>query len=549
MKKSKTFKIIANILVAVVAFLYFAINNVNLNPFYFEGAFFWCLVITAYIALWTAFKFGSFLPKFTPNESGKVDVTPGKPIPKTIKILLVAPWAFLLVMMIFSSPLISWPAYRDQLGESEVKTFSSDMQAMDMSQIPIVDKYLALKLADKKLGEKPSLGSQVLLGRPTIQKVNGKLIWAVPLHHSGFFKWITNLDGAAGYITVSATNINDVHYVDNYKIKYHPGSYFFHDLERYLRFTGAAFTGITDYSFELDDNGQPYWVVSTYQNKRGFNLPEATGVITVNASTGEHHQYDMDNIPDWVDRVQPENFILNQIHNQGEYVHGIFNFSDKDKFKPSQGAAIVYNNDRCYLFTGLTSVGQDESAIGFMMIDMVTKEPILYQMNGATEYSAQKSAEGKVQHLEYSASFPIILNVDGNATYFMPLKDREGLIKQYAFVSVENYSSVGVGETIKNALRDYQKVLKNDGFTSNEFTNSENEEKLTAKVLRIASEFNGTETVYKLILEDHKGKIFVISALVNDELTLTQPGDTVEIHYYNSPDNTVFAHYFDNKSL
>lgn len=550
MKKSKKFRLLVNIGIALAAFLYFAINNVNLNPLYFEGAFFWCLVITAYIAAWVAFKFGDLIPKFVPDENGgRVRVEKGEPMPKKVKIILLTPWILLVVTMILSSPIINWSAYRDQLGESEIKTFSNDMQAMDIDQIPIVDKHLALKLADKKLGEKPSLGSQVFLGEPTIQRVDGKLIWAVPLHHSGFFKWITNLNGTAGYITVSATNFNDVHYVDSYKIKYHPHSFFFHDLERYLRFTGYAFDGITDYSFELDDEGQPYWVVSTYKNLRGFNLPEATGVITVNATTGESHKYTLADVPQWVDRVQPESFIVNQIYNQGEYVHGIFNFSDKDKFKPSRGTAIVYNNDRCYLFTGLTSVGQDESAIGFMMVDMVTKQPILYQMNGATEYSAQKSAEGKVQHLEYTASSPIILNVNGNPTYFMPLKDREGLIKQYAFVSVINYSNVGVGETITYALQDYEKVLKNDSFSSNQFVKPDKEKSVTAKVQRISSEYNGTETVYKFLLEGHTDKIFIASALLSDDLALTREGDTVTVKYGNNDSAILYVYEFNNKEF
>ena len=117
--------------------------------------------------------------------------------------------------------------------------------------------------------------------------------------------------------------------------------------------------------------------------------------------------YSIDEVPEWVDRVQPESFIVNQINNKGEYVHGIFNFSDKDKYRTSQGEAIIYNNDDCYLFTGLTSIGQDESAIGFMMVDMVTKEPILYQMNGATEKSAQQSAQGlSLIHISRRGIFP-----------------------------------------------------------------------------------------------------------------------------------------------
>ena len=205
---------------------------------------------------------------------------------------------------------------------------------------------------------------------------------------------------------VSATNVNDVEYVDAYPIKYQPDSYLLDDLERHLRLNGALFDGIVDESFELDDSGQPYWIVTSYRNTRGFALPEARGVYAVNASTGETTYYSIDEVPDWIDRVQPEDFVLNQINNQGEYVHGIFNFSDKDKFRTSEGEAIIYNNGSCYLFTGLTSIGQDESAIGFIMVDMVTKQPILYQMNGATEESAQLSPRARCSIRGTRPAFP-----------------------------------------------------------------------------------------------------------------------------------------------
>ena len=131
-------------------------------------------------------------------------------------------------------------------------------------------------------------------------------------------------------------------------------------------------------------------------------------MLTVNATTGETTHYTIATLPDWVDRVQPENFVMQQIQNQGVYVHGIFNFSNQDKFRPSQGDIIIYNGARCYLFTGLTSVGSDESAIGFILVDMVTKESNIYQMSGATEMAAQSSAEGKVQQFGYRASFPTV---------------------------------------------------------------------------------------------------------------------------------------------
>lgn len=541
----KKFRIAAFSAITVFAVFYWFMEAINLNPLYYEGAIFWCVLISAYVAAWALLKFGEFIPQVLPNGMKNFSYQPAQKFPKLAKILIIAPWVFLIVMSIGSSVIFNWKAYRDQLGEPEIKTFSSQVQILDTNQIPVVDKYLAVKLADKKLGERPSLGSQVRLGVPTIQMVNEKLVWAVPLHHSGLFKWLTNMSGTPGYVLVSATNVNDVEYIDGYSIKYHPNSYLLHDLSRHVRFSGGMFEGITDYSFELDDNGQPYWVVSTYKNLRGFALPEATGAIIVNASTGETNKYALAEIPTWVDRVQPEDFIINQIYNKGEYVNGFLNFSDKDKYKPSDGDAIVYNEGKCYLFTGLTSVGADQSAIGFMMVDMVTKQPHLYQMNGATERSAQSSAQGKVQHLGYEASFPIILNIDGEATYFMTLKDREGLIKQYAFVNVSSYSSVGVGETIPAAMKDYEKVLKNSGIAA-DFAPAGDEKTATGEVLRIASEYNGTDTVYKIIVSGNEDKIFIALANTSDELALTEIGDNVTINYFDSESPIIAVDSFDN---
>ncbi len=536
--------------ITLVLVLYVLHDSINLNPLYMEGATFWCFVITAYVLAGVFLKAGSLFVqtmRSPDNANGPYKVVPKLNIPKWALWIVIIPWAFVIIMSIISSPLISFPAYRDQLGEPEVRDFSSDIQVMDMSQVPIVDKDLASRLADKKLGERPSLGSQVYLGEPTIQQVNGELIWVVPLQHSGFFMWLSNMDGTPGYITVSATNSNDVEYVENYKIKYQPYSYLFDDLTRYVRFTSALFTGITDYSFELDDAGQPHWVVTTFENVRGFALPEATGAIVVNASTGESVQYTIDNLPDWVDRVQPEQFIMNQINNQGLYVHGIFNFSNRDKFQSSEGDTIIYNGDNCYLFTGLTSVGSDESAIGFVMVDMVSKQSIRYQISGATEYSAQNSAEGKVQHLQYDASFPLILNVAGQPTYFMTLKDAEGLIKQYAFVSVENYSIVGTGETIRDASNDYTKSLGNDGSGS-AFT-EEDLLTVTGTVVRIASEFSGSETVYIMTIQEESGKIFTASSSVSSQLALTLPGDRVSLSYYDNSTELQNCMEFENLSM
>ena len=542
MKKKTQF--LLNLALTAIFFILIIFQGPNLNPLYPDGAFSWCFIISCYVVLNFFVALGSV--RVGANEYGRPQISIDKSVRgyKRGFVLLAILWVLYFGVSILSMPLFNYKAYRDQLGVPAVSEFTDTVQPLALDQLPIVDKSLARELADKKVGENPGLGSQVILGTPVIQKVDGKLVWVVPLEHSGFFKWLKNMDGSAGYIVVSASDVSDVTLVTDYKIKYQANAYLLDDLNRHVRFFGGGlFKGLTDYSFELDDDGVPYWVITSYQNRWLFNLPEADGVLTVNATTGETTHYTIATLPDWVDRVQPENFVMQQIQNQGVYVHGIFNFSNQDKFRPSQGDIIIYNGARCYLFTGLTSVGSDESAIGFILVDMVTKESNIYQMSGATEMAAQSSAEGKVQQFGYRASFPMIINLDGQPTYFMTLKDNAGLIKQYAFVSVSNYTNVGTGETIDSALRNFRQVLGNAGVN---ITTGQTISKEEGTVLRIASETIDNTVTYKLILEEKQDYIFTVSYDLSNELALTQPGDKVALEYMDDPSGICSASSFDN---
>jgi hypothetical protein len=539
MKKTKM--IVLLILVLLFGAIIF-LASPNLNPLYQEGLSFWSFVVTVFsLTLWVL----NTGEKSIVNQYGN---SVKFSIPKRGRIyfaVAAAPWVILIIVNIFSSVLFHTDSYKNQMPEPENRTFSSDVQAIDIARLPVVDTSLAALLADKKLGEKPALGSQVTLGEPTIQKVNDKLVWVVPLLHSGFFKWISNMGGTPGYILVSATNPRDVTYIDKFPVKYQPNAYFLDNLQRHTRLSGGLFTGLTDYSFEINDEGKPYWVVTTYKNKVGFNLPEADGVIIVDAATGESIKYSINNVPKWVDRVQPSDFLMTQVANRGNYIHGIFNFSNKDKFQPSEGNAIIYNGGRCYLYTGLTSVGADESATGIMLIDMVTKKPYRYQISGATEYAAQQSAQGKVQNLKYVASFPLLTNVDGQPTYFMTLKDDAGLIKQYAFVSIIDYTSVGTGDTIGNAISNYRSVMKNTSGSS-EIGTGDQQQELQGTIDRISSEIISGNTVYSMILKEKQDKIFTAVADISPELSLTKNGDTVKISYVKSDHAVINIAAFDN---
>ncbi len=515
----------------------------NLNPLYAEGAFWLLATVSVLIVLNSPAALAGVKIYRTPSGQFGVDIdSKAKGFQKVLKVIALL-WGIYFLATVLSSPLFRASAYRDQLGTPQVAQFSEDIQLVDLSQVPIVDAALAYNLADKKLGENPGMGSQVFLGEPVIQQVNGELKWIVPLQHSGFFKWLQNSHGSAGYIQVSATNLQDIQFIEA-PIKYQPNSYFWDDITRYLRTVkGYAFSGITDYSFEVNDQGEPFWIISTYENKWLFALPEATGVITLHATTGETEQYTIDTVPDWVDRVQPEEFIYSQINNQGMFVHGIWNFSNKDKFQTSDEEAIVYNDGSCYLFTGLTSVGTDESSIGFIMVNMVTKESNIYQISGATENKAMESAEGEVQQFGYRATSPIIINHNGIPTYFITLKDNGGLIKQYAFVSVPDVTSVGAGSTISAAQRNYNTALS----ATNTFVEEDGDmASVTGTVHRFASEDDVEGLEYKLILAEDPTKIFLLAPELSPELALTQAGDRVSLDYRESESGVVTATSFDN---
>lgn len=546
--KFKKFKVITFVILIVIYGLIIFFGAPNLNPLYSDGLAFWCFVITSFlIVMWLVGGVGKIVNHREVRDiHGDAIRLPG--MKKWLIALAILPWVILILVNVFTMPLFFPDQYRDQMTKPEAHNFTSDIQPLDISQLPVVDYNLAKKLADKKLGEKPALGSQVTLGDPTIQRVDGKLVWVVPLQHSGFFKWASNMAGSPGYIVISANNPANVQYVDKYPIKYQPNGYFMDNLNRKIRFSGAIFKGVTDYSFELDDSGKPYWVITTYKNRLGFSLPEADGVLIMDAATGATTSYALDKVPSWVDRVQPTDFVMTQLNNRGSYIHGVFNFSNKDKFQTSENYAIVYNKGRCYLFTGLTSVGSDESATGFMMVDLVSKKSLLYNMSGATEYAAQKSAEGKFQNYRYTASFPLITNVSGEPTYFMTLKDEEGLIKQYAFVSVKNYMVVGTGESIPDAVNDYARGLTESGSGSGAITTAQ-KQKLSGTIARIASEQQGGNTIYRFTLTDQPGKIFSAPFDISNELSLTMPGDVVDIEYNTTTQSLITITAFDNQNI
>ncbi|MGL5316558.1 MAG: hypothetical protein ACRC92_25095 [Peptostreptococcaceae bacterium] len=455
-----------------------------------------------------------------------------------------------------SSPILHANAYRNLIGEVKESNFSEDVSPVSVNEIRLVDEAMAMKLGDKKLGEDPALGSVAKLGKFHIQSVDGELYWVAPLVHRDIIKWATNREGTSGYVMVSASNPQDVRLVQEIdgkpiQIVYQPEAYLLQDLHRHAYTQGLVNVGMTEFSLEIDDDGRPFWVISLYEHKIGYNGAEVVGVATVDAQTGETARYTIEEAPKWIDRIQPESIVVSQINDWGLYVKGFLNsvISEEGVLVSTQGTSLVYgSDDRSYWYTGITSAGSDESTIGFMLVDTRTKEAKLYKQPGATETAAMTSAEGKVQEKNYEATFPVMYNILGKPTYVSSLKDKAGLVKMVAFVSVEDFSVLGLGETKEEALRSYREALSSKGNTI-KIENDTNTEVVEGVITRISPDVSGGNTFYYITLDTVEGMIFSATSKVSTEIPLTVAGDKVKVSYQKDEKGLIDIVEFDNLNI
>jgi len=515
---------------------------------------FWGLpaLIAAMLGLWIVLNM-----KATPQYNAGVQTFQFKP-QGNIKIPLGILFAILLYStvqpIITSWPLLRTSAYRNLIGTVEIgENLSTHMAPISMEKVRVVDQELANLLGDKVLGAQPALGSQVRLGEFNIQKVKNDLYWVAPLLHSGFFKWNMNSEGTNGYVMVNASNERDVKLVQEVggkkvRIKYQPEGFFNDYLERHLYLSGFYNVGLTDYSFEIDDDGVPYWVVTKYKKIIGFYGEDAIGVVLVNTETGKCTEYSIADTPAWVDRIQPDNFIENQLNDWGNFVKGYWNFSNENKLQITQGVTLVYGEDnKSYWYTGLTSVGADEATVGFVLVDTRTKKAVWYKQSGATEFAAQKSARGKVQEKRFSASTPIPYNINNIPTYMMTLKDDGGLVKMFAMVAIEDYTIVGVGNTLTETLMAYKNAYNMAGNKINPKSATQ-KQILNTVIQRINSDIKNGNSFYYFTVEG-KENIFIGSSQISNELPVTFAGDSIVISFDDDTQGLIDISSFKNKSL
>jgi len=467
------------------------------------------------------------------------------------KILCGAFALYLIYALVTTNVITNAKDYRGLLGEVKNESFDEKISPIDLSQIPVIDEEYSLKIAESRLGELSALGSQVQLGTPTIQQVNGVLQYVIPLEHSGFFQWLSNKDGTPGYITVNANNPSDVNLItsldgEDLKMKYLTSSFFSSDIRRYAHSQNKTI-GLTDYSFELNDSGRPYWVISEYEKQVGVSGRAVVGIMIIDAQNGEVTEYDTSSIPSWVDRVQPMYVVNDNINSWGKFVNG-FTLSKKDKLKATNGTNTIYNNGNCYYYTGITSVGSDESTVGFMLVDTKTGESTLYKMpGGITELAASQAVEGKVQQFGYTSTMPTLINVQNQPTYFTLLKDNNGDIKMYGMINVQQRNIIAVGETLNETMNNYVDSLTENASNSLETSGEIKTGKGTVERIGLLTTEKGS--LFYIITKENNTTLIIAPSSISKELPLTKEGDSITFEYVDMGTSDITIKAFDNINL
>lgn len=385
-------------------------------------------------------------------------------------ILLLAVLAVYLLGSILSSPIVNAQKYQKLLTIEE-REFTEDIKEVDYHTIPLLDKASAALLGDRKMGSMVDMVSQFEVGTDYAQiNYNGTPVRVTPLVYASPIKWFTNQrEGIPAYILIDMATQDTECVKLTSKIRYSKSEYFNRNLYRHLRFRYPTYIFDEQLFFEIDDDGVPYWVCPVKKFNIGLFGGQTVGrVVLCNAVTGECIDYAVEEVPQWIDKVYSAELLMQLYDYAGIYVHGFWNsvLGQKDCLRSTNGYNYIALEDDVWVYTGVTSVNGDQSNVGFVLMNQRTMETRYYKVEGAIEDSAMSSAEGQVQNLGYDATFPLLLNIADEPTYFMALKDDAGLVKKYAMVNVQKYQWVAIGDTIQECEKNYVQLLNTNGIVS-----------------------------------------------------------------------------------
>ncbi|HBD65561.1 MAG TPA: hypothetical protein DC028_00850 [Eubacterium sp.] len=494
MKKGlKGLKAVAFVVVAAIAALYYYIELPAINihsPGFWKFVIFVMLIVTVEVWLMNHRKAAGG-GRYRGNISAKeffsdFKTQAGSVLFKTAFVCTVILVVLYVAGNILSSPVINASKYQ-QLLKVETRNFTDDIKEVSYDKIPLLDKDSASIIGTRVMGTMVDMVSQYEVDDMYSQiNYKEKPVRVTPLRYGNLIKWFTNhKNGIPAYIRIDMTTQEAECVRLTEGIKYSKSDHFSRYIYRHLRFAYPTYI-FDDINFEIDDNGTPYWVCPVKKYNIGLFGGQTVGrVVLCNAVTGEMTDYSVDEVPTWVDKVYSAELLINLYDYNGSLKHGFINsvLSQKDCLKTTDGYNYIALEDDVWVYTGITSVGQDNSNVGFVLMNQRTMETRYYEVSGAEEYSAMDSAKGRVQNLGYTATFPLIINISGQPTYFMALKDGAGLVKSYAMLNIEKYQNVAIGDSVLQCESNYIKLLKDNGIVEEQ----QPEVKETKKVKDIIS--------------------------------------------------------------
>lgn len=471
-KRTIIIAIIVAVLIILAAYWWFhppiSINSID------------CWMFVAILVLAPCFLFFRSRSRRYETGDSKVDPRPGKA--KTFKWLSFVPILVAAVGVCGAIASMSlFPGNAEKYAnvlKTDTLNFAEDIHEVDYEQIPVIDRDSAILLGNREMGSIPDYVSQFEVSTLYSQiNYKGAPVRVSPLGYADLFKWFTNREqGIPAYALVNMTNQDAeiVRLPEGQGMKYSASEPLARNIDRHVQLS-YPFYIFDEKAFEIDEEGHPWWICPVRQYTIGlFGGETVNRVVMCDAVTGECTELSVDEVPEWVDRVYPAELLLRQYNWSGRYKDGWFNSwlgqSGVVQTTPGTDGTLGYNylakDDDVWVYTGVTSATADNSIVGFVLVNQRTAESHYYAVAGATEASAMQSAEGQVQNLRYSATFPLLINVANQPTYFMSLKDDAGLVKKFAMIDIQRYQNVAVGDTVADCQKTYETMLATNGAIS-----------------------------------------------------------------------------------
>lgn len=474
------------------------------------------------------------------SKSNVVQIRSVENVFKDLKLVKAGAVLFIIVLIVFaagnilSSPIINADKYQ-KLMNVEESDFTEDIQQTNYNTIPLLDKDSAELLGNRKMGSMVDMVSQFEVSSDYTQ-INYKdtPVRVTPLVYANEIKWLTNQkEGIPAYIRIDMATQNTECVKLDKPIKYSKSEYFNRNIYRHLRFRYPTYIFDDQIFFEINDEGTPYWVCPVKKFNIGLFGGQTVGnVVLCNAVTGECTDYPVEDVPNWVDKVYSAELLMQLYNYYGIYKHGFFNsiLGQKDCLRATNGYNYIALDDDVWVYTGVTSVSGDQSNVGFVLMNQRTMETKYYKVEGAIEDSAMSSAEGQVQNLGYRASFPLLLNISNEPTYFMALKDGAGLVKKYAMVNVQKYQWVAIGDTVKECEKAYVTLLGTNGIS--DAKDESLYETISGRIAVVAPVVIDGNTHYYVTLENSE-EIFDVDMANTNLIGIIkyQAGDSIRMTY------------------